>query len=39
MAKWICSQKQNYKKIQKIMKNDKIYKKWNEFIRKYENYI
>ena len=39
LAKWIISQQQNYKNIEQIMGNKKIYNKWTEFLEKYKIYF
>ena len=36
LARWISTQKQNYKNNKTVMKNEEIKKKWEEFIEKYE---
>ena len=41
LGRWICTQRQNYKKKIYIMFNDEIYKKWTDFINddKYKSYF
>jgi superfamily II DNA or RNA helicase len=36
---WIGTQQKNYKKKGEIMKNDKIYNEWTQFINKYQEYF
>jgi superfamily II DNA or RNA helicase len=36
LARWIGTQKQNYKNNRNVMKNEEIKKKWEDFIEKYE---
>ena len=39
LGRWIGTQKQNYKKEQKIMKNLEIKKSWEDFTNKYSEYF
>jgi hypothetical protein len=39
MGQWLFSQKQNYKNNQSYMKDEKINKKWKEFVEKYKEYF
>ena len=41
LSRWLCMQKQNYKKNVYTMKNDKIKKNWEEFVNedKYKKYM
>jgi superfamily II DNA or RNA helicase len=36
---WICTQKTNYSKVTKIMKNKEIRKEWEKFMSDYEEYL
>jgi len=36
---WVCHQKKNYQKEEKIMKNQEIRQLWEEFIEKYASYF
>ncbi|ATZ80338.1 DEXDc helicase [Bodo saltans virus] len=39
LAKWLCHQKENYKKQQKSMKNNTKRKTWEELCEKYKEYM
>ena len=39
LAQWICHQQQNYKNKKDIMKKEKIYNKWTDFINEYQEYF
>jgi dephospho-CoA kinase len=34
LGKWISKQQTNYKKNERIMKNNEIYNKWTDFLKK-----
>ena len=41
IGSWICNQQKNYKKKERIMKNNEIYNKWTDFLNddKYKQYF
>jgi superfamily II DNA or RNA helicase len=39
LGSWICTQKQNYKECNQIMKNKEIYDEWKQFITDYKEYV
>ena len=39
LGSWIGTQQKNYKKKEEIMKNDKIYNEWTQFMNQYKKYF